>query len=281
MYAGQNAHGWSSNYYDDESWMVLALMRAYDINGDKAYLDHAVTLYQDITAAWDSTSAHPGGIWWSRQHTQKATASNAGPVICGVRLAARTGDTAHLAFARKVYDFWFKTMVDPNTHALADHINADGTIARGRLTYNEGLMVGARSLSTARRTTRPFSTTLTRSRRCWRRTKPSRRLLVPCSPTEPTPRAPVTALSGRASAIATSRSSFAPTSATPSTAHRSSRACRLRGRSRANPTTGLYANDWAGPVMNTAAVEAQSSTAMAMNLWAEIVDPIQEPPATD
>jgi hypothetical protein len=44
-----------------------------------------------------------------------------------------------------------------------------------------------------------------------------------------------------------------------------------------NPGTGLYANDWAGPVMSTAQIEAQSSTAMAMNLWAEICGPYPGP----
>ncbi len=105
LYAAQNARGWSSPYYDDESWMVLALLRAFDMTAERAYLDRALTLYQDIAAAWDSTSVAPGGIWWNRTHTQKATASNAGPVIAGARLTARTGDAAHLAFARKVYDF--------------------------------------------------------------------------------------------------------------------------------------------------------------------------------
>src|SRR6185436_15272125 len=87
--------------------------------------------------------AHPGGIWWNRPHASKATASNAGPVIGGVRLSARTGDPAHLAFARQVYDFWFANMTVAGTYEVRDHMNPDGTIAAGRLTYNEGLMSGA------------------------------------------------------------------------------------------------------------------------------------------
>ncbi len=273
MYAGQNAHGWSSNYFDDESWMVLALIRAYDINGDKAYLDHAVTLYQDINAAWDSSSAHPGGIWWNRQHTQKATASNAGPVIGGVRLAARTGDAAQLTFARKVYDFWFTTMVDPKTHALADHINADGTIGRGRLTYNEGLMVGASFalygatndktfLDNAHAIAQVLAKNETKS-------TSAGPVLADGTNTSCTGDCPQWKGIGYRYLAQLFRSDFSHTEYR-APLESSVQAAWTLAR---NPTTGLFANDWAGPVMNTAAVEAQSSTAMAMNLWAEICGP--------
>ena len=145
LYLAQNAIGWSRNYYDDENWMALALIRASDLGGDPAYLDRAKTLYADIEAAWDTTccGAHPGGIWWDRPHTQKATASNAGPVITGVRLAAHTGDARYLMFAQQVYAYWRANMVDPTTYAVTDHITSGGTLVKYRFTYNEGLMIGA------------------------------------------------------------------------------------------------------------------------------------------
>jgi predicted alpha-1,6-mannanase (GH76 family) len=137
--------GWTSNYYDDENWMALALIRAYDLTGETALLDRAEMLFGDIMAAWDTSccGAAPGGIWWDRAHTQKATASNAGPVITGVRLAMRTGRASYAGFARQVYDFWLAHMVDPSTHQVADHIDPSGAITRWKFTYNEGLMIGA------------------------------------------------------------------------------------------------------------------------------------------
>jgi predicted alpha-1,6-mannanase (GH76 family) len=145
LYNDQNARGWSRDFYDDENWMTLALLRAYDLEGDARYLDEAKTLYADIEAAWDTTccGAHPGGIWWDRPHTQKATASNAGPVISGVRLAARTGDAHYLAFAEQVYDYWLANMIDPTTHAVTDHITPSGQLYHYKFTYNEGLVIGA------------------------------------------------------------------------------------------------------------------------------------------
>src|SRR5262249_37296012 len=39
FYAGRGARGWLVDYYDDEAWMTLALMRAFDLTGEKRYLD--------------------------------------------------------------------------------------------------------------------------------------------------------------------------------------------------------------------------------------------------
>ena len=72
--------------------MALALIRAHALTGTQKYLDRATSLYADIKAAWNTTCCGPtpGGLWWDRPHTQKATAANAGAVITAMRL----GDVA-------------------------------------------------------------------------------------------------------------------------------------------------------------------------------------------
>ncbi len=139
------SNGFASNYYDDENWMTLALIRAYDETGDGSYLSQAEQIYGSIEAAWDTSccGAAPGGIWWDTAHTQKATASNAGPVISGVRLAARTGNGAYLAFAEQVYAYWRANFVNAQGQ-VADHVNAGtGKVLWWKFTYDEGLMIGA------------------------------------------------------------------------------------------------------------------------------------------
>ncbi len=145
FYETQNAIGWSRNYYDDENWATLALIRAYDLTGDATYLDEAKTLYADIMGAWDTTccGATPGGLWWDRAHTQKATAANAGAVVSGAQLYTLTKDATYLAFAQKAYAFWAANMVDPTTHQVFDHLTTDGQKVAWKFTYNEGLMIGA------------------------------------------------------------------------------------------------------------------------------------------
>jgi predicted alpha-1,6-mannanase (GH76 family) len=145
FYAGQDERGWFAGYYDDECWMSLALMRAYDLTGYLKYLNQAEILYADIMAGWDTTCCGPnkGGMWWDKAHTQKATAANAGTALVGARLYQRTGYSTYLAFAEQVYSFWYANMVSPSAFQVCDHINTDGTKVWWKFTYNEGLMVGA------------------------------------------------------------------------------------------------------------------------------------------
>jgi hypothetical protein len=46
-----------------------------------------------------------------------------------------------------------------------------------------------------------------------------------------------------------------------------------------NPTTGYFSNDWAGPSTTIAQIEAQSSTAMAMNVFATLCGSYPAPPS--
>lgn len=145
FYLGQNARGWTNNYYDDECWMTLALIRAYDLTTNMIYLNQAQALYADVQTGWDSTCCGPvpGGLWWDKARTQKATAANAGAALAGARLYLRTTNAAYLSFAQQVYSFWWDNMVNPSTFQVCDHINPDGTKVWWKFTYNEGLMIGA------------------------------------------------------------------------------------------------------------------------------------------
>jgi predicted alpha-1,6-mannanase (GH76 family) len=146
LYQAQDRRGWQRDFFDDESWMAIALLRAHDLTGDPRYLGRAASLVEDIAAnAVDAgcCGATPGGLWWDRAHTQKATASNAGAVIAAARLYERTGEARWLAFAQKTWDWWRANMVDPGTGQVADHLDRSGNKLWWRFTYNEGTMIGA------------------------------------------------------------------------------------------------------------------------------------------
>jgi uncharacterized protein YyaL (SSP411 family) len=113
----QEPRGWLKDYFDDEAWMAVALLRAHEVTGEQAYLWRAAWLVDDIaTNASDASccGTEPGGLWWDRAHTQKATASNAVPAIAAARLFQRTGERRFLDFARGTYAFWREHMVTPD-----------------------------------------------------------------------------------------------------------------------------------------------------------------------
>jgi predicted alpha-1,6-mannanase (GH76 family) len=139
LYEGQDKRGWQRDFFDDENWMALALIRAYDVTHDTKYLSRAESLFADIEHNGRTTS----GIWWDRNHTQKATASNFGPAITAARLNERTGDASYEKAAVEIYDYWYSTMVNRTTSQVADHRNANGTVDWSKFTYDTGLAIGA------------------------------------------------------------------------------------------------------------------------------------------
>ncbi len=139
FYRAQDARGWQRDYFDDENWMALALIRAYDVTHDAKYLSRAESLFEDIEANGRTSS----GVWWNRAHTQKATASNFGPAITAARLNERTGKASYATAAVQMYDYWYSTMVDMKTSQVADHRNANGSVDWSKFTYDTGLAIGA------------------------------------------------------------------------------------------------------------------------------------------
>jgi predicted alpha-1,6-mannanase (GH76 family) len=146
LYDRQERAGWTRDWFDDEAWMGLALLRAYELVGERRYLDRAVSLAEDIAASAPDAGccgSSPGGLWWDRAHTQKATAANAGAAILAARLAERTGEARWLELAKATYGWWLANMVDGATGQVADHVTASGEKVSWRFTYNEGTMIGA------------------------------------------------------------------------------------------------------------------------------------------
>jgi predicted alpha-1,6-mannanase (GH76 family) len=172
----QEQRGWTRDWFDDEAWMALALLRLHALDGDPANLARATALLQDI--GWNAPDgsccgASPGGLWWDRSHSQKATASNAIPALVAARLYQRTGDAGWLDFARGAYGWWRDHMVD-GSGQVADHVLPSGKQVWWRFSYDQGAMIGAalalrdatgddRYLADARRFAAPLLDAMTRS----------------------------------------------------------------------------------------------------------------------
>lgn len=179
--------GWTRPYFDDMNWAELALLAAHDAAaaaGDSVFADSLLVgasntsvrnifggvavgrarrpFPQTISSAWDTTDCG-GGVYWDRQKTQKATASNAGPALSSAVFAHALNTTAstdpeanwrkamadeYEQWGAKVYKFWNDTMTDAATGQVTDHYVIDsggGACSKSSptesFTYNEGLMV--------------------------------------------------------------------------------------------------------------------------------------------
>jgi predicted alpha-1,6-mannanase (GH76 family) len=279
FYEGQAARGWLDSSYDHEAWMTLALMRAFDLTGDRSYLDTAETIYKDIMAAWDTTccAPHLGGIWRDKTKTQKDTGANAGAALAGARLATRTSKPEYLVFAKLIYAFWLGDMVEQPAFAVYDQLSANGQRVTGSRTYDQGVMIGAAleldaatgdahylgeaqglgqyliSKATLASSVGPVlddGTPCIGDCAAWKGI--GYRYLAALYRRDPTHKDYAQVLAGGANALwALAR----------------------------NPATSFFASSWAGPAPTGGAIEAQSSAAMALNLYATLCgeDPTPEP----
>lgn len=135
--------GFINNYYDDEGWWALGLIRSYDVTGKTEYLDAAENIFKDMQNGTDDHCG--GGIWWSKDRTYKNAIANELYLAVGASLANRV--PAQKAYYTKIAQdqwTWFKN---------SGMINAQNTINDGLTStcqnngqntwsYNQGVILG-------------------------------------------------------------------------------------------------------------------------------------------
>lgn len=148
LYAGlrwRNGGHLFNDFYDDEEWMAIALLRAYTLSGDEEYLRAATMLWHDIKGGWNDF--YGGGIAWRKsQRDYKNTPANAPAAILAARLYQVTKDEVFLDWAKRIFAWLKENLIHPQTGIVWDGINrtGDGQIDKSWLfTYNQGTVVGA------------------------------------------------------------------------------------------------------------------------------------------
>ncbi|MET7424729.1 glycoside hydrolase family 76 protein [Dactylosporangium sp. NPDC005555] len=137
-----------SRSIDDSAWWGLTWIAAYDLTGDRAYLDEAVTVAGYVNGFYD-TSTCGGGVWWDRERTYK----NAVTIGLFLRLTAAlhnrlagdaAGDTVWLQRAVTGWN-WFTASGMINSSGLVNDGLTGGCANNGQTvwSYNQGLAIGA------------------------------------------------------------------------------------------------------------------------------------------
>jgi len=128
-------------YYDDNAWMVLALVEAYEISRDKAMLQDAEKAMTYVMSGLDEKLG--GGIYWreSDRGASKNTCSNAPAAAALLALYSQTKRPADLKQAKAIYDWTYRTLRDPQDGLMWDNIRADGAIEKYKWSYNTALMI--------------------------------------------------------------------------------------------------------------------------------------------
>jgi hypothetical protein len=133
-------------YYDDNAWLVIAFAEAYELTGERPYLDRARATARFVASGWDEQLG--GGVWWHQSHkdgTKNACAN--GPAAVGYLRLAAVGLPAEAdewaTAARRAAD-WTRQRLQADDGLFDDRVVvATGEVKRGKLTYNAALMLRA------------------------------------------------------------------------------------------------------------------------------------------
>jgi hypothetical protein len=137
-------HGKTERYYDDNEWVVLGLLEAYEVLHDEALLTRAQETFRFVMSGQDENLG--GGIYWRESdRATKNTCSNAPAIVCALRLQQLTHDPADQKIALDLYK-WTNATLQDKDGLYFDHIDLNGKVNRSKFSYNTALMIRANCL---------------------------------------------------------------------------------------------------------------------------------------
>lgn len=143
-YEPARTQGGSDKYYDDNAWMVLTFLEAYELTKESRYAKRAEETLEFVMSGWDEEAG--GGIWWHEKHkgNGKNTCVNAPAALGCFRLARLEKEPAAakwIAQGEKTTVWTVKNLQGSNG-LFWDSLNVtSGEINKAQLTYNSALMI--------------------------------------------------------------------------------------------------------------------------------------------
>lgn len=140
--AGENNGNDMDIYYDDDAQVASAMITAYEVTGDKAFLDMGRELVRFLMGGWDKGI---GGMKWHVSKTFVNACTTAEVAKACLQISKFIPDEAkvYIDFAAKCIDWQIKTLQDSDK-CIMDGIQPDGMkIERGKLSYNTGTTLSA------------------------------------------------------------------------------------------------------------------------------------------
>lgn len=130
----------SDKYYDDNQWIAIAYMDAYNRNGNAMYLNKADEIYTFMMTGHDAKSG--GGIYWrENDYSSKNTCSNGPGILTALQLYKVKKEQKYLDAAIKLYEWVNKYLLSPEG-VYYDNIKIPSLeIDMTQFTYNTGTML--------------------------------------------------------------------------------------------------------------------------------------------
>jgi predicted alpha-1,6-mannanase (GH76 family) len=131
-----------NDFYDDQGWWALALIRAYDASGDREYLDSAVNIANDMKTGLGGPCN--GGLYWNRDRKYVNAITNELYLSVLANLANRIPEDPSYLDQAKAQWQWFDNSGMINKDNLINDGLDDSCKNNGLQTwsYNQGVVLG-------------------------------------------------------------------------------------------------------------------------------------------
>ena len=134
-----------TRFYDDNQWVAIAYLDAYNRTHQSLYLDKAKEIERFMMTGFDTLSG--GGLYWEEDHkTSKNTCSNGPAVLILLQLYKITKQQPYLDTALLLYNWTNKRLQAPDG-LYYDNIKIPSLeLGKAKFTYNTGTMLQANVL---------------------------------------------------------------------------------------------------------------------------------------
>ena len=127
-------------FYDDNQWIGIACLDAYERTKNKKYLQQGELVYRFMMTGFDTIGG--GGLYWKENdHTTKNTCSNGPGVLVALQLYNATGKKTYLDTARLLYNWTKKNLLSPENVYYDNMQLPSRKIDKRTYTYNTGTML--------------------------------------------------------------------------------------------------------------------------------------------
>ena len=139
---GQNPKN-PDRYYDDNAWVGLAAMEAYDATKETKYIEIAKKVMTYLRSGEDDKLG--GGIYWHENKKESKNACVSGPAaMLALKLFLVTKDKAYRAEGDR-WLTWTEKLADKDL-LIMDNMNLSGKIDRAKWSYNSACYIEAACL---------------------------------------------------------------------------------------------------------------------------------------
>jgi len=136
-----------ADYFDDEGWWGLALLRFYQVTNNRTYLDQAKRIADDMKHRGGQSVCGNGGIFWDSAETQVGAIANELFISLCARIALLDDpDGTYKNYAIDTWNWLNSSKLIPSNNLVVDHYNiinktVCGDLVKWTFTYTNGVIL--------------------------------------------------------------------------------------------------------------------------------------------